>query len=120
MGATNEASGSDWRTTGLRMGLISMMAATGMVLAGHAAEATTVTAAPKTQANGGGQGQADGSGQGQADGSGQGLPLDLNRLPGGNSGATCTILDVNVLGVDTGVLSDRALKRDITLVDWSR
>lgn len=90
MGATNEAIDSDWRTRGLRMWLISMMAATGMVLAGHAAEAnTTVIAAPKTQANGGGQGQANGSGQG--------LPLDLTRLPGGNSGATC-------LGVGAGGL----------------
>lgn len=91
---------------------MSVMAATGMVLAGQAAQATTtVTESPATQANG----------------DGEGLPLDLLRVPDGNSGATCAGLlggsgigglGINVPGIP--LLSDRALKRDITLVQWSR
>ena len=51
---TNETIGSDWRARGVRMGLVSVMAATGMVLAGQAAHATpTVTEPPGTQADGG-------------------------------------------------------------------
>jgi len=56
MGADNETIGSDWRGWGVRAGLVSVMAATGMVLAGHAAQATTmVTEPPGTQANGDGE-----------------------------------------------------------------
>lgn len=74
MGADNQSIGSDWRGWGVRAGLVSVMAATGMVLAGHAANATTtMTPSPATQADGGSEG----------------LPLDLPRLPDGNSGATC-------------------------------
>lgn len=47
------------------MGLVSMMAATGMVLAGHAAQAApTITAAPGTQAGSDDQGQANVLGNG--------------------------------------------------------
>lgn len=74
MGADNHSIGGDWRGWGVRAGLASVMAATGMVLAGHAAQATTTaTEAPTTQADGGGEG----------------LPVELLRLDGGNSGATC-------------------------------
>lgn len=81
MKADNETIGSDWRGWGVRTGLVSMMAATGMVLAGHAADATTTVESLKAQ--------ADGVGQGQADGTGQNLPLDLSRIVAGNSGAIC-------------------------------
>ena len=118
MGADNQTIGSDWRGWGVRAGLVSMMAATGMVLAGQTAQATTtVTEPPRTQTNG----------------DGEGLPLDLVRLADGNSGATCAVaylgtqLDSTsvdaevVLPDDIAVLnSDRALKRDITLVQWRR
>jgi hypothetical protein len=88
MGAGNETIGGDWRARGMRIGLLSVMAATGMVLAGHAAEATT-TATPSLKA------QADGAGQGQANSSGQGLPLNLPRLTAGNSGATCVVVELD-------------------------
>jgi hypothetical protein len=74
MGADNETIGSDGRGWGVRVGFVSVMAATGMVLAGQAAEATTAA--------------LDSSGT-HANGDRAGLPLDLTRLPGGNSGATC-------------------------------
>lgn len=73
-----------------------MMAATGMVLAGHAAQATTTVTQPPTA---------------QADGDGQRLPLDLLRLPGGNSGATCGITDP-VLGLTDPVLGLVDVARD--------
>ena len=102
MAADNQALGSDWRGWGVRMGVVSVMAATGMVLAGQAAQATTtVTESPGTQANG----------------DGEGLPLNMLRVPDGNSGATC--ISIDVLGTGA-TISDRALKRDITLVQWSR
>lgn len=117
MGADNQTIGSDWRGWGMRMGMVSMMAATGMVLAGHAAQATpAVTQSPGTEANGGGEG----------------LPLGLMRVPDGNSGATCIGAQLGAqldgigagAGLGTGIgefiPSDRALKDDITPVDWSR
>jgi hypothetical protein len=112
MAADNEILGSDWRHWGMRAGVVSVMAATGMVLAGQAAQATTtVTESPAIQANG----------------DGEGLPLDLLRVPDGNSGATCAALFADPTALVTGaastvlgLVSDRALKRDITLVQWSR
>ena len=102
MGADNQTLGSDWLGWGMRMGVVSVMAATGMVLAGQAAQATTtVTESPGTQANG----------------DGEGLPLDLQRVPDGNSGGTCLVDGLGSLPI---TLSDRSLKRDITLVQWSR
>jgi hypothetical protein len=90
MRTDNQTIGSDWRTTGMRMGLISVMAATGMILAGQAAEATTTTTPSlKTHTNDGGQGHTNGSGQSHANGAGHGLPLHLQRQAGGNSGASC-------------------------------
>jgi hypothetical protein len=83
MGTDNEVIGRDWRTRGMRVGLISVMAATGMVLAGQAAEATTATPSLKAQ--------ADGTDHGHANGDGQGLPPNLPRLADGNSGASCFI-----------------------------
>jgi hypothetical protein len=105
----NETIGSEWRGWGVRMGVVSMMAASGMALAGQAAHATTtVTEAPTTQANG----------------DGEGLPLDLLRLPEGNSGATCPTINVDLSGdgglPQVALLSDRALKQDVALVHWSR
>lgn len=58
MRADNQSIGSDWRGWGVRMGLVSMMATTGMVLAGHAAQAATTVEALKT--DDAGQVQGDG------------------------------------------------------------
>jgi hypothetical protein len=92
MRADNDTIGSDWRTKGMRMGLISVMAATGMVLAGQAAEAsTTATPSLKAHTDDTGGGHPNGAGQGHANRGGQGLPLHLQRLAGGNSGASCNI-----------------------------
>jgi hypothetical protein len=74
MAAENQTLGSGWRGWGVRMGMVSMMAATGMLLAGHAAQATTVIESLGTQADGGGEG----------------LLLDVpdGNGPDGNSGTT--------------------------------
>ena len=86
----NKTIGGDWRVRGMRLGVMSVMAATGMVLAGQAAEAaTTATPALKAHADGGGQGHTNGAGQSPPNRAGQGLPLHLSRLAGGNSGASC-------------------------------
>ena len=90
MRADNQAIGSDWRIRGMRIGLISVMAATGMVLAGQAAEATTTaTRSLKTHTDDTGQGHTNGGSQSHANGAGHGLPLHLQRLAGGNGGASC-------------------------------
>lgn len=46
MGIGNQSIGSDWRGWGVRMGLVSMMAATGMGLVGHAVAATPMVTQP--------------------------------------------------------------------------
>jgi hypothetical protein len=98
MRTDNQTIGSDWRTTGMRIGLISVMAASGMILAGQAAEATTTTTPSlKTHTDDGGQGHTNGAGQGHANGAGHGLPLHLQRQAGGNSGASCAAVHADFL-----------------------